>query len=71
MPISPKEEIYLPQEKRYNINDYQDCFMILTVSQSPFVARTYIPRQLHGPDRFTMSTICTYTKRGSREYLVA
>ena len=30
---------------------------------------TYIPRLLHGPDCFTVSTLCTYTDLGSQGYL--
>ena len=38
------------------------------VSGSPFSAGTYIPRLFHGPDCFTVSTLCTYTDLVSRGY---
>ena len=49
-------------------NDYLDCFTVLTISQSPSSARTYIPRPLHGPDCFTVSNLCTNTDLGGRWY---
>ena len=42
---------------------YLDCFMVLTVSRSPswwtyLSIATYLPRLLHSPDCFTVSTLC-------------
>ena len=39
-----------------------------TVSWSPSSVRTYIIRLFHGPECFTVSTLCTYTDLGSRGY---
>ena len=47
---------------------YIDCFTIPAVSQSPSSAHIYLPRPLHGPDCFTVSTLCIYTDLGSRGY---
>ena len=40
-------------------NNYIDCFMVSTSSRSPSWAHTYLHRQLHCPDGFTVSTLCT------------
>ena len=49
-------------------HEYLDCFMGLTVSQSPSSACAHMPRLFHGPNCFTVSTCCTYTNLGSRGY---
>ena len=56
-------------KKVHDSHDYVDCFTVLTVSQSPSSAHTYIPRLLHSPVCFTVSTLCIYTDLGSRGYL--
>ena len=38
----------------------------MPVSWPPFSTRTYIPRLLHSPNCFTVSTFCTYPNLGSR-----
>ena len=42
-------------------NNYLDCFMVPTFSQSPSFAYTYICRALHGPDCLAVSILCIYT----------
>ena len=42
-----------------DLHYYLDCFMVSIVSRSPSSACPYIPRPLHGPDCFTVSTLCT------------
>ena len=53
---------------KYISHDYIDCFMVPTVSLYPPSAHTYIPRPLHGPDGFALSTLCMYTDLDSRWY---
>ena len=45
------------QPPEYTHNSHQDRIMILTVSQSPSSAHTYLPRLLHSPDCFTVSIL--------------
>ena len=40
-----------------NNHYYLDCFMVMTVSQSPSSALTYIPTPLHDPDCLIVSTL--------------
>ena len=66
--VSPPEKIYLPLEKIHYRHDYLDWFTVPALSQSPSPAHTYVPRPLHDPGWFTVSTFCTCTDLGSQGY---
>ena len=57
---------YITTIKSTESHEYLNCFMSLTVSQSPSSACAHMHRLFHGPDYFTVSTCCTYTNLGSR-----
>ena len=40
----------------------------LTGESAPSAASTYLPRPLHAPECFTVSTLCTYESRQSKKF---